>query len=96
MDSKQLRKLLADRMGRSLADIDALTEGLSVVIRQNCSNLDTVAVPTFGSFVPVKHNEEVTRDLSTGKSMLMPPEIVLEFEPAANLVNRLQPTERVL
>lgn len=96
MEHKQFRKLLSDRTGRSVADVDALIEGLSVVVRQCCSELDTVAVPAFGSFVPVKHKEEVVDDLSTGKRMLLPPEITLEFEPSARLRNRLSPAEPLL
>ncbi len=73
MDYKQLRKILVDRTGRSQADIDALVEGLSVVLRQHGAELDAVAVPTFGTFSPVKHDEVVSEDLSTGKRMLLPP-----------------------
>ena len=96
MDHKQFLSLLSERVGRSESDIEALTEGLTTVIRQSCADLDTVAVPTFGSFVPVKHNEEIVNDLSTGKRMLLPPEITLSFEPSARLRNRLSPSEPLI
>ncbi len=96
MDYKQLRKILVDRTGRSQADIDALVEGLSVVLRQHGAELDAVAVPTFGTFSPVKHDEVVSEDLSTGKRMLLPPEIVMEFEPSASMLRRLNPVDEVI
>jgi len=96
MDYKQLRKQLAEATGRSSSDIDALTEGLSIVLRQTCADLDSVAVPTFGTFVPVKHREAVREDLSTGKRILIPPEITLEFKPGAMLLKRLKDPEEII
>ena len=90
MDNKQFRKRLSEITGRSAADIDSLTEGLAMVIAESCADLDSVAIPTFGTFVPVKHKEEVTTDLSTGKRMLLPPEIKLEFQPGGVLQKRLR------
>lgn len=90
MDYKQFRKTLAEKLGRSTSDIDALVEGLSVTVRHACSDLDSVAVPTFGTFAPVKHKEEVVKDLSTGKRVLVPPEITIEFRPGGMLLKRLR------
>ena len=56
MDYKQLRKVMTERTGRSQSDIDALVEGLSVVLQQTGAELDAVAVPTFGTFSAVKHD----------------------------------------
>lgn len=90
MDYKQLRRQLCQLTGRSQADIDALTEGLALIIRESCADMDAVAIPTFGTFQPVKHLEEEITDLSTGKKMLVPPEIILEFHPAAVLQKRMK------
>lgn len=90
MDYKQFRKRLCELTGRPAGDVDALTEGLAVILRESCSELDSVAIPTFGTFVPVKHKEEISTDLSTGKRMLMPPEITVEFHPGAMLLKRLR------
>lgn len=96
MDYRQFRKHLSELTGRSAADIDAMTEGLSVVLRQTCAELDSIAVPTFGTFVAVKHNEEVRQDLSTGKSMLVPPEIDIEFHPGAMLLKKIKGPEEII
>ncbi len=90
MDYKQFRRHMAERMGRSVTDIDSLTEGLGIVISQVCSELDSVAIPTFGTFIPVKHDESISNDLSSGKKMLLPPEIKIEFNPGAMLLKRMR------
>lgn len=90
MDYKQFRKELCTLTGRTAADVDALTEGLAMIIRESCADMDAVAIPTFGTFQPVKHLETVVDDLSTGKKMLVPPEITVEFRPAAVLLKRLR------
>lgn len=90
MDYKQFRKELCTLTGRTPSDVDALTEGLAMIIRESCADMDAVAIPTFGTFQPVKHQESVVDDLSTGKKMLVPPEITVEFRPAAVLLKRLR------
>lgn len=90
MDYKTFRRLLAEKLGHKNADIDSLVEGLAIVLRQSCGDLDSVAIPTFGTFAPKKHDEEVRTDLSTGKKMLVPPEITVEFRPGAMLTKRLR------
>ena len=90
MDYKQFRKRLCELTGRQSADIDALVEGFAMILRDSCSELDSVAIPTFGTFVPKKHKEQIVDDLSTGKRMLMPPEITVEFTPGGMLQKRLR------
>ena len=87
MDYKQFRKRLCQLTGHASADVDALTDGLALIIRESCSELDSVAI---GTFVPVKHKEEVVNDLSTGRKLLVPPEITLEFHPGSMLQKRLR------
>lgn len=96
MEHKQFRKVLAESTGQSTADTDALIDALSVVLRRVGSDLDAVAVPSFGTFNVVKYDEEISRDLSTGRSMLMPPEIKLEFTPSAALMRKIAPSDKVI
>ena len=90
MDYKTFRRRLAEKLGRKNSDVDALVEGLSIVLRQSCSELDSIAIPTFGTFAPRKHAEAVVDDLATGKKMLVPPEISVEFRPGATLTKRMR------
>lgn len=90
MDYKTLRRLLAEKTEHKGADIDALTEGLAMILRQACADLDSVAIPTFGTFAAKKHPETIVDDLVTGNRMLIPPEISVEFRPGALLTKRLR------
>ncbi len=42
MDYKQFRKHLCQLTGHSPADVDALTDGLALIIRESCAELDNV------------------------------------------------------
>lgn len=90
MDYPTLRQTIAQKLGLTHSEIDALVEGLGIALCRNCAELDSTAVPTFGTFAPQKHPEEIITDLSTGRKMLVPPEITIEFRPAAMLTKRLR------
>ncbi len=76
---------LSRRTGRDRKDCEALLNALGQAVRQHCGELDTVAIPAFGNFVAVKHEEQIITDRSTGKRMLLPPEVELTFRPAGKL-----------
>lgn len=90
MDYKQFRRRLAERLDRPVADVEALTKGLGVVMRQSMAEIDTVAVPTFGSFAACVQPDKVSRDLATGADVILPPEVTVEFTPGAMLLKRLR------
>lgn len=90
MDTRQLLATLAERTGRTPDEMESLVEALAGTVRRAAADLDAVAIPTFGTFQPVKHPEEVRRDLSSGKNILLPPEITLTFQPGAMLLKRLR------
>jgi nucleoid DNA-binding protein len=56
--------------------------------------LDTVAVPGFGNFEPVKHLEQVVTDRVSGQRMLLPPEIELTFHPGTKLRGQIEKLNR--
>ena len=66
------------------------------MLQRAFADMDSVAVPAFGTFTPVKHNEEESVDLSTGRRMLLPPEIRLEFAPSAAMLRRLGDVDEVI
>ena len=80
MDNKKLVKTLAKNMGRSTEDVNKLVEALAAVLRTRCGEMDSVHVPSFGTFEPKKRNEHVKVNPSTGKRMLMPPKVVFGFK----------------
>lgn len=61
--------------------------GFVEVVGEECGNLNRLALPSLGSFQGVKRNETVVRDLSTGRRVLLPPAVELEFIPGGRLKN---------
>ena len=49
-----------------------------------CSNLESVAIPGFGTFTPIKSDERIVKD-ADGKSFLLPPSIELKWRPSVML-----------
>lgn len=96
METKSFRKTLAERLGRNTGDIDALTGALGMLLVENASALRALAIPGFGTFVPVKHDEQIVNDLASGHRILFPPEIVLEFYPGAAMRRKTAPQTQPL
>lgn len=90
MDNKQLQATLAKRMGRNNADIAKLLDALVTTIRERCGELDSIAVPSFGTFEAKKKLERIVVNPGTGKRMLVPPKITLTFKPSALLKSKLK------
>lgn len=82
MDNKTIVSSLSQKLGRDPKEISALIDGLATILKEKCSNLSDIAIPSFGTFVPIKEDEKVITDLSTGKNILLPPQISLNFEPS--------------
>lgn len=73
-------RLVASHLKRSKTDVNKLVDGLAQVIKESCANLDSVAVPGFGTFEPRKKNERIITNPTLGKRMLIPPKIVVNFK----------------
>lgn len=89
MDNKTVAATLSRKLGRDTKDINSLLEGLGAIIKEKCSNMDAVAIPGFGTFEPVKIDEYVETDPTTGHRMLYPPKIELKFKAGSMLRKRL-------
>ncbi len=55
--------------------------------------LESVAIPGFGSFTPVKHEERVETDAESGRRTLLPPHIAVNFIPGSKLRKLLPSNE---
>ncbi len=82
---KAIASDLAKRIGRDKKATDTLFQALGQALRQHCGELDTVAIPSFGNFIAVKHEEQIVTDRSSGVRLLLPPEIELTFRPGGKL-----------
>lgn len=79
MESKQFINIIAKRLNLESSTAEKLVEGFVDVVAKECGELNRVAIPGFGSFVGVKHDEKIVRDLTSGNRLLLPPAIELEF-----------------
>ena len=80
MDNKKLIDTISGNLGRSKEDVGKLLEAFAGVLRERCSEMDSVQVPGFGTFETKKRDERVMVQPSTGKRMLVPPKIVVGFK----------------
>lgn len=78
-------KELARRTGRDRKSIEALCETMRTCLIEHCGSLHTVAIPGFGQFEGIKHDEEIVTDRTTGQRTLLPPEITVNFKAAGKL-----------
>ncbi|MCM1076442.1 MAG: HU family DNA-binding protein [Bacteroides sp.] len=89
MDNKTFITRLSKRLNREASEVSTLIEGLCVVVRETGTELDSIAIPGFGTFKSVKDEEKVITDESTGKRTLYPPVVTLEFQPSIVLRKKL-------
>lgn len=90
MDNRKFIEGLAKRLGCDNDTAMRLTEGFEVVVREECAKANRVAIPGFGTFEGVKHEEEITSDLTTGKRMLLPPSVEVRFVAGSMLKKKLK------
>lgn len=89
MENKEFVALLAKKMKRDTKDVNSLLEGFSQIIKDSLSNLEIVAMPGFGEFVATKEDETIIIDHSTGKRLLLPPQISVSLKASSIMKKRL-------
>lgn len=90
MDYKTFISSLARKTGCDNDTATRLVESFGTIVREECGKTHRVAIPGFGSFEGIKHDEEITRDLVTGKRMLLPPSIEVCFTPGGMLKKKVK------
>ncbi len=89
MQHKDLAERLSKSLNRNKSDINKLIEALSNVVGERCSELDSISVPRFGTIEAVKHRESIEIDNESGKRMLMPPRVEMQFSASTVLKKQL-------
>ncbi|MDE6684982.1 MAG: HU family DNA-binding protein [Duncaniella sp.] len=89
MDSKTFNSRLASLLKRNADETSTLTDALSKLLTETGSELDSIAIPGFGTFTTVKADESVITDTVTGKRTLMPPSITMTFQPSVVLRKKM-------
>lgn len=85
MTEFDLAEQIAASSGMDSRETAMLLEALTKSLQRHSTNLDSVAIPGFGTFITQKLDEELRDDLSTGRRMLFPPSIELSFKPSVVL-----------
>lgn len=87
MDNKTIINKLSAKLGKSREDVGKLLEGFVAVITESSCELDSIAIPGFGTFVPVKSEEYIAINPSNGKRTLYPPHVEMSFT-SSNVLNK--------
>ncbi len=89
MDNKTLIELLSKRLDISTETTTQLIDGLAGSLGDCLEEADSVVVAGFGTFEPRKRMERVALHPATGKRLLVPPKIVVNFRSSQNLKQRI-------
>ena len=90
MDTKALLDIIIEKTGIDISTAELLLDSLVEVTGSECSDMNSIALPGFGSFEPKKRQERVAVHPSTGRRMLIPPKITLSFRPSALLKQKVK------
>ena len=88
MDHKSFLIQLQSRLGKDKGEIDSYMSAFLQILKERCSQMDTVAIQGFGLFEPKKKLERVVVNPSTG--MLVPPKMILSFKPGSAIKTKLK------
>ena len=89
MNNKQLIKELSKRLNRDEKDVNSLLSGFINVLKDSLSNLDIIAIPGFGEFEAFRKEEYISVDDATGKKVLYPPCIEVNFNASSLLKKKM-------
>ena len=90
MDTKALLDIIIEKTGIETSTAESLLDSLVEVTGSECFDMNSIALPGFGSFEPKKRQERVAVHPSTGRRMLIPPKITLSFRPSALLKQKVK------
>ena len=90
MDSKTLTDLISHKLDISTESVNQMMEGLIKIIGERCAELDSIAIPAFGTFEPKKRLERIALHPASGNRLLVPPKISLTFKPSYLLKQKIK------
>lgn len=82
-------KLFLDKTGLTSEQASRMLDSIRDCLVKCALQGDYVALPGFGTFVTVKDDERVDRDLSTGRKVLLPPHLSMDFKSSSALLKSL-------
>ena len=90
MEYKEFLSQLQKRVKKDKQTTERLSATIVKVLREECSEMNTVSVKGFGNFEPKKKLEREIFNPATGSKMLVPPKIVLTFKPSTSIKNQIK------
>ncbi len=90
MDSKTFTARLSKALGCDHQHASAMTAALTAAIAEAGAELDSAAIPGFGTFQAVKTDEHITVDPVSGERLLVPPAITMHFLPSVVLRKKMK------
>ena len=90
MENKELINRISGKLGRNKTDVKKLLDAFVGVVKNRSSELDSIAIPGFGTFETRKRAERLTVLPGSGKRLLVPPRVVLSFKVSNVLKSKLK------
>ena len=90
MNNKEFIAELAQRCGYTQENTQTYVRTLLESMALKFDKGEEVAIPTFGTFEIKKRVERILVNPSTGKRMMVPPKLVLNFRPIASVKEKLK------
>lgn len=90
MTNKEYIAELSKQSGRPIKETATLVATLFADISQHLQEGKTVTIPDFGSFEVRKKAERIYINPITKKRMLVPPKLVLTYEPSTTLTDKFK------
>lgn len=81
MEHKELVAGLQHRLGKNKNEVENMLENFCHIITERCQQMDSIVIQGMGTFEARKKMERISVNPATGKRMLIPPKIVLNFKP---------------
>lgn len=80
---------LSGKLSMSLDEVQKLLYMIPEVMKKYAVELDSVAIPGFGTFASEKKNEQIVDNNETGNKTMLPPVIIVNFKSSVVLRKRL-------
>lgn len=90
MDNKTLIEKIAAETGLERTDVQNTLNAFYTLTAECCVSMDTIIIPGFGQFEPKKRKERLTVHPATGRRLLVPPKLVVNFKPSGVMKSNLQ------
>lgn len=89
MDNKTLIESISSATSMSKDQVQTIISSFCEVLGERCVEMDCVIIPGFGQFEARKRKERLTVHPASGKKLLVPPKLILNFKPSGVLKSKI-------